>query len=350
MVIFAESDQARRTVASARQTVVLLISAVALSTSRCAHERISAKELNLIGGYSHRSGWIGQTMALSNSIGFEDYRKFYRQTGDFMTTDLQVRLAYDSDEESDRAWGIEIHNAWLAYRLAYGHTLRAGHFDVPFGLEPVVDTHGTILQTLAMSSVGFKQDWGIGLKGNLTRWDYELALQMGSGMSIHLEDEIFLVSARLGSPSGQNAEYGLSLLCGKVLESMDMRTFPRSHLLSEKPISKKMIGLDGQYLFGPVLFKGEAVYGGQQDNQAFGCLLEADLTIPDHQECEIGFQFQSWINDMKHVDHVPATMIFGPTYRLSESTTIRAALWHDVNPAGHSTDTQAFIQLYYYGN
>jgi hypothetical protein len=217
-------------------------------------------------------------------------------------------------------------------------------------MEPVVDTHGTILQTLAMPSVGFKQDWGVSMKGNLTRWDYALALQMGSGMSIHREDGNFLAAARLGSPSGQNVEYGLSLLYGHVLASMGMRTFPRNRLLSDRAVEKQMIGFNGQYLYGPFLLKGEALYGMNDHHRTVGYLLESDFIVPEHQNCQIDIQFWSLISDIEHAGREPAALIFGPSYRLNESSTVRAALWRDFDFAGHGGETKGLIQIYYYGN
>ena len=115
-----------------------------------ANESLFYKEVNLIGGYSDRDHWVGKSNDLTNSIGFEDYRKFSNAYGDFLTTDLQVRLAYDSTRNAHNAWGIQIHNAWLLYKMNYAAKLRIGHFDPAFGLEPLLDTHGTILQTLMM--------------------------------------------------------------------------------------------------------------------------------------------------------------------------------------------------------
>ena len=120
-------------------------------------------EVNLMGGYSDQESWIGKKgMSLKNSIGFEYFRIFSNDYGDFLTADLQVRLSYDSIESSDDAWAIEIHNAWLDYKLSLGKIFRVGHFDPAFGLEPLMDTHGTLMQSLAVKNIGFKKDWGVG--------------------------------------------------------------------------------------------------------------------------------------------------------------------------------------------
>ena len=121
------------------------------------------KEAIIIGGYSVNDQWVDEKNRWpKNSVGFEYYKKFSDEYGDFLTLDLQMRMAYDSSEESPDAFGIEIHNAWLEYKLGLGKSIRFGHFDPAFGLEPVLDTHGTVLQTLAPKNIGFKKDWGVG--------------------------------------------------------------------------------------------------------------------------------------------------------------------------------------------
>lgn len=204
-----------------------------------ADQSLFYKELNLIGGYSDRREWVGKSQDLMNSVGFEYYRKFSNEYGDFLTADLQMRLAYDSSEAWEDAWGLEIHNAWLQYKLNPVHKIKFGHFDPAFGLEQVLDTHSTLLQTLAPKSIGFKKDWGVALEGALPDFDYSAALQLGSGMSIYRKDGSFLATSRIGTPAGRNLQGGLSLLYGKVLEIMGMSTFPRGELLSDKAILKK---------------------------------------------------------------------------------------------------------------
>ena len=82
------------------------------------------KEAIIIGGYSDRDQWVGKKGSLKNSVGFEYYKKFSDEYGDFLTLDLQMRVNYDSTEDSQDAFGIEIHNAWLEYKLGLGKSIR----------------------------------------------------------------------------------------------------------------------------------------------------------------------------------------------------------------------------------
>jgi hypothetical protein len=307
------------------------------------------KEVNLIGGYSDRERWIGEGSDLVNSVGFEDYRKFSGESGDYLTTDLQARVGYDSLKNSEDAWGLQIHNAWLLYKLNSDAKIRIGHFDPAFGLEPQLDTHGTILQTLATKDIGFKKDWGVGLEGSLLRYDYKTALQLGSGMSIYRKDGNLFFTSRIGTPTTQNFQYGTSFLYGKVLETMGMNTWPRDTLLSDKAVLKKRVGLDSQYLIGPYLLKGEVAYGMNNHTSVLGYLGEVDYTLPKYQNLELELQFQSWINNLSQKSSDDSTLTLGASYRLNQSTTLRAAFSHDFNMTNQKEEDKFLVQFYFFG-
>jgi len=307
------------------------------------------KEANLITGYSSEDKWVGKSSTLLNSVGFEHYAKFSNEYGDYLTTDLQARFAYDSLEDSSDAWALEVHNAWLEYKLAAGTNLKFGHFDPAFGLEPIVDTHGTILQTLAMKDIGFKKDWGVALKGALSKFDYKAALQLGSGMSIRRRDGSFLATLRAGSPAGDDFQYGISGLYGEVLKTSGMETIPRNDLLSDNAVRKKRIGLDGQYNYNAFLFKGEAAYGADGSEDVLGYLAEVNYTFPGNQNWQAKCQFQSWINDLDDGDSDDSTASLALSYKVNHKITVRAAFLHDFNLVNNPEDTRFMIQLYYYG-
>lgn len=314
-----------------------------------AAEELFYKELNLIAGYSNTEHWINKYGMMASSVGAEYYRKLSNDYGDYLTLDLQTRISYDSKKNSHTSWGLEIHNAWLEYKLKPGTKLKFGHFDPAFGLEPVIDTHATLLQTLAEQNIGFNKDWGLALRGSLPEFDYNFALQLGSGMSIRRRDGSFLASARIGSPAGGNLQYGISLLYGEVLQTEGMHTFPRNTLLSNRAVNKKRLGLDGQYLYGPYLFKGEVAYGEDDQQEVLGYLTEIDYTLPKYQNCQLEIQFRSWINDLDRSSTDDSALTLGLSYRLSQSITMRAAFLHDLNVNGGQEENRFVMQFYYFG-
>ena len=327
---------------------------IALSLSFFLHDMAMAsdflfyKELNLIGGYSKKDGWTGKTKELSNSIGFEHYGKFSSDYGDYLTTDLQIRGAYDASQPFSDAVSCEIHNAWAEYRANNAVKVKAGHFEPAFGLEQVVDAHSTILQTLAMEDIGFTKDWGAELRGSLQAFDYWVACQLGSGMSIRRLDSSYLVTARLGTPAGRDFQYGISALCGNVLDTEGMSTFPKNHLLSGAAIQKERLGFDCLYNWNSFVLKAETAYGVNDNNNVIGYLVEADYTPPKSQAWEFETQFQSFVNDLGKSRTDDSTLSVGLTYKLSQTVTLRAVFQQDLNIYHQERDTRGLIQFYYY--
>ncbi len=335
-----------------RTTLVRIAPLLALSlhcATVFAGDFLFYKELDAIGGYSKEDGWIDQSNMQSNSVGFEHYGKFSGKYGDYLTTDLQVRVAYDGTQKFDDAWGIQIHNAWAEYRISHAVKLKAGHFDPAFGLEPIVDTHSTILQTLMIRDIGFKKDWGISLNGYMGDFDYSVACQLGSGMSVRRMDSSYLVTARVGTPSGRDFRYGISAMIGNVLMTEGMSTFPKNHLLSSEAVQKKRLGFDTQYNWRSFLLKAEAAYGANDNKNVIGYLVEADYTPPRKQSWEFDTQFQSWVNDLGKSRSDDSTVSVGASYRLNQKITVRAAFIRDLNIFNGPEDTKTLLQFYYYG-
>ena len=328
---------------------IILFISLFLYDIALASDFLFYKELNLIGGYSRKSGWTGKTQELSNSVGFEHYGKFSSDYGDYLTTDLQIRGAYDANQGFSDAVSCEIHNAWAEYRVNNAVKIKGGHFEPAFGLEQVIDAHSTILQTLAMEDIGFTKDWGAELRGSLEAFDYWLAFQLGSGMSIRRIDSSYLVTSRIGTPAGRDFQYGLSALCGNVLETDGMSTFPKNHLLSGRSVRKERIGFDCLYNWNSFVLKTETAYGINNNNNVIGYLVETDYTPPKAQAWEFETQFQSFVNDLGKSRTDDSTLSVGLTYKLSQAITLRAVFQHDLNIYHQERDTRGLVQFYYYG-
>jgi hypothetical protein len=336
-------------------------------------------ELNVLAGHSEQNRWIGEGPGgLKNSAGFEYFGKASNDYGDYLTWDLQARLGYHTGLASDDRWGLEIHNAWVEYKLGLGRNIRAGHFSPAFGLEPGVDTHGTLFQTLAMWDIGFKKDWGIGYRGAVSALDYSVALQLGSGMTIDRKDGSYLATARVGTPPGGDLEWGLSLLAGYVLESAPMRTVPRPEV-SDRTTAKRRAGVDARYRRGSFLLLGEATVGtdeapesmvtagsgetrgsggdagsgepgvsGETTNVA-GVLFQTDYTVPSLQSMVVRFQGRFWTDDTGDAESKEITLGLGGSYALLPGWKAAVAVFHDLARPGEMEDTRFYVQVYYFG-
>jgi opacity protein-like surface antigen len=326
------------------KSLILVLYVLIISSINAESSSVFYKELNLIGGYSDTDGWVDKRVMLKNLIGSEYYRKFSGEQGDYLTFDLQARLTYDFSEDFKDAWAVEVHNAWIEYKLGLGKNLRLGHFDPSFGLEPILDTHGKLFQTLAHQNIGFKNDWGMGFRGFLWRYDYEISLQLGSGMDIKRKDGSFLFTQRIGKPQGSNFLYGFSLLYGRVLVSEDIHGSPSDMSMSDKAILKKRIGLDAQYTIRAILLKGELAYGKDDERNVLGTFIEADYTLPFFQALVLQLQGQIWQEKIENNSSTDMTLSLGASYSFTSNFTIRTAYFHN-----NDQDNQVFIQLYYFG-
>lgn len=330
---------------------MVLLGSVLLSSvkQQCAAGNSTLyKEANALTGYSEEEEWIGEKgHHLKNSIGFEWFKKYSNDYGDFLTTDLQMRLAYDTSRSSEDAWALEVHNAWTEYKLGLGKSVRMGHFSPAFGLEPSTDTHGTLFQTLAGQDIGFKKDWGAGFKSGIGPFDYELAAQIGSGMGIEHKDNSHLLSGRIGNPIGGNLQFGISGLFGEVLNAMEMATIPQPDY-ADKAVSKSRIGADTKYLYGPFLFMGEISAGRNDESDVLGALLEVDYIIPTLQELTLNSQCRFWSDDPGSSANDSSEIGLGFSWRVNQSMTVRSGVFYELENAAATEDTRTYLQLYYY--
>ncbi len=307
------------------------------------------RELLLLGGYAEQGGWITESgHHLKNGVGAEYLRKFSGATGDFLTLDLQARATYDSRAEGADRWALELHNAWLEYKPGLGHNLRAGHFAPAYGLEPTVDTHGTLFQTLQEADIGFKSDWGVAYRGLLGPADWETALQTGSGMGLAHKDGSGLLSSRLGFGAGQEWQTGVSALFGNVLMAEPMRTIPAPHYHDEA-LRLWRVGGDTQLLWGPWLWRGEVSLGQNENNDVVGLLGEANYTIPSWQACMLTVQARYWADEPGDHLHETSQLGVGAAWALTRAWTLRTAVVHD-HVEMDRQNTYALVQAYYFGS
>lgn len=307
------------------------------------------KEVNLIGGYSGEDGWMTAHDELMNSVGCEFLDKFSNEYGDYLTLDIQARLTYDFEQrdEPDDALALGLHNAWADYKMGLNKTLRMGHFDPQFGLEPVLDTHSTLLQTLAMQDIGYKQDWGVGYRSGLGAFDYSTALQMGTGMGLNRDRNTCLATFRLSNPPTGGLRYGVSALYGLVPEMSGMTTIPVPYT-SEMIIRKKRIGVDVQYPLGSLNIRAELTAGKNEDKDVVGALVDL-IYIPDViDNVELILQMSSWSDDPSHSSEAYRQAAFSAQYRINSSWTVRAGVF-DEFASPEEEDITGILQLYYFG-
>jgi hypothetical protein len=312
-------------------------------------------EMNLFQGYSRNDNWFGSGNDSKKSIGIEHYKRFSDDYGDWLITNLQVRLAYDSNvglmerpfsggAGEKNALDLEIHNAYARFKLMYGRAdVWIGHYEPAFGQEPQLDTYPILLQSLGMKNIGFKKDWGAGVKGVFSNWDYQITATNGSGMGIHFKgNRLFSGRIGIGNPSFDNYNLGFSALYGETAKVAGRR------LISDSPVSKNRIGMDASILYGPFDLRGEIARGMDNGKEVFGSWLQGYYLLPSNQRWRVEAQYQTWFYNLKESGNADSTVYLGVSYKLNSAYHLRTYYVLDAEAKEEKVDHKILFQLYYY--
>jgi hypothetical protein len=327
---------------------MIAVAAVARSGAAAEDSQFLYREGMLVGGYSTRDQWISESGSfLKTAVGFDYVGQLYGPNGEALLWDVQARLTYDSRLTRWEQLAIEMDDAWVEYQFDPEDAIRGGHFAPCFGLEPSVDTHATLFQTLQEVDIGYKSDWGVAYRRMADNAELAMALQAGTGMGLVHRDNSFLASARLGGDAGPELRAGVSALFGNVLYGAPSRTL-RGPNYSNDTIRKARIGVDAQSQLGPWLWRGEASFGRDSDNTVVGLLGEANYTIPELPDVTITAQARAWSDDTGHSEQSRILAGLGASWKVLPEWTVRGAAFREERPDIVADDTRVLFQLYYY--
>ncbi len=163
----------------------------------------------------------GETWTL-HAVGLDLHKVFSSSRGDIGVLTFQPYLVridgaptvppiFDDGDDWALQWRIANFNYTGLGRGRFN--VRLGHFELPVGLEQVVQTNGTLYQVPVIG--GLKADWGVSINGVLPWFEYEIARTQGSGNSLS-SDADGLVVGRIGLPQQRLWWAGLSALEGEV--------------------------------------------------------------------------------------------------------------------------------------
>ncbi len=167
-------------------------------------------------------------------------------------------------------------------------------------------------------------------------------------MGLNRRDGSFLASARLSNPTTGNLEYGASALMGNVLTSHGMRTIPAPGFAA-RSTPKRRAGVDVQYLTGPFTLRGEASFGRNDTKTVGGILFGTDYRVPSRRELTVTAQGQFWSDNLDDSQNAFVGAGLGAAYQLTQSWSLRAAVFYDFHRPDDMTETQVYAQLYYFG-
>ncbi len=176
---------------------------------------------------------------------------------------------FDGEDDAE----LIFRNVHADFRVLPGRALafRVGHFEVPFGLEYVIETNGTLHQITSGPNLGVKGDWGVAGHGIVGDFEYEVALQRGGGNSWKTNDSPYIASGRLGTRRDRRLSGGISVLDGAV----------HSYKRPLEPVERSRLGVDLRWISGRYELLGEYSFGetdGQDTSLAF---VELDFLARD---------------------------------------------------------------------
>ena len=233
------------------------------------------------------------------ATGLDMHKVFSDEEGDIGTAVLQPYLLRKDNSymmptrmietNQDDAFSIELHDFYFNYtRWGRGRTnIKVGHFDVPFGIEPLVDTHFTLRQYQSMHDAGFKKDWGVSLNGALPNFDYEVSGTTGTGKDLTgLDKNPTLFAGRIGTSSDENTVFGVSTLYGEVIDDHGAHRVdegdPLGDVRQELNIVRRWrVGLDGTHLIDQWTLRGEISSGEDFEQTVVNAVGEIEWTSSD---------------------------------------------------------------------
>jgi|GEM_PF-413316 len=213
-------------------------------------------------------------------IGFDLHNVFTGTHGDWGTLMLQGYLTrVDNlapvpplfDDGDDWEFVYRIFNFNYTGLTDGEFNLRVGHIEIPFGLEHIINTNGTLRQYIQPQNLGVKADWGAGINGVFPDWEYEAIISTGSGNELELNDGTFTAAGRIGTSRDANTAWGLSAFHGEVASPRGPNGFVR----------KTRAGLDVIHYMGLWGLLGEASIGRDFDADVINLIGEINWTTPD---------------------------------------------------------------------
>lgn len=246
---------------------------------------------------STRRGKVG----VEHVVGLDLHKVFSDVEGDWGTLRLQPYLTR-LDNLSPRPPFFEDDDDWeLVLRFFdFNYTgvgrgrlnFRIGHFEIPYGLEHVIDTNGTVRQFIPGRNLGLKADWGVSINGVLRHLEYELALTRGTGNEFFHRGEPFIIAGRIGTPRHRNFILGVSAFHGRVWNPgavgqwrSGLKTPSRAEAARgitdtaggrgrDDILRRTRFGIDVQWYVGTVGILAEGSFGRDYNQDVFNGLVE----------------------------------------------------------------------------
>ncbi len=306
-------------------------------------------EVNAVGFYSPGENYLAMARSTPRtSLGLE--WAFRRNPGAarrfaLESTDFLLRFTYDPVKRAVIPLPLD---TWARFRMGRKDSLRVGHFQLPYGLNPVLAPRNSFILPLGAYDLGFKWDWGMAYKGSLGRYDYELAGTTGVGERLSWPDGGALVSARIGTPTYKDHEYGFSILYGSVSPQM------LNHLILPTKVTRFRVGVDTTLMKRPYrVLMAEVAIGKDGGRGVGGVMFAADYVLPRAPKYSVTGQVVGWFGDLARARSANSLLTLAVTRTVSTSAIVRLAWVHNLHIAsgqpflGPSSDNRVFLHVHW---
>jgi len=290
--------------------------------------------------------------------------------GNEPTLDLEsasLNINWDHDQRKARL-ALVLHDFWVRLEPEGMErtTIRLGHFDIPYGINPIMAPRGGVfVMPPEIDDIGFKKDWGIVWKAPVGQYDYEIAATTGTGLGLHSpkwfdgsSQRSFAFSTRVGAPTYWDFQYGLSGLYGKIPQIM------ADEILDDTAIERWRIDVDTFYKYkAHTMFMAQIGYG-QNGDQLFDTGTSRSDVLAAHvlvDHIPPWFQLLDFKMQVKPIfynlhqsrsDHI--TFLFEAAYSLSNPIMLRLDYVHDftvtagMDAMGHPADDRIYLTINFY--
>lgn len=284
------------------------------------------------------------------------------------TIDLNPHIEVDFNQPSNTGDSkirlkLVIHDFWFRFepRGLKRTTLRVGHFDIPYGINPILSPRGGMfVMPPEINDIGLKKDWGIVWKGPVGSYDYELALTTGTGLGLHDPNWFdkqypgsYIVSARVGAPTYWDFQYGLSALYGKIPRLM------ADNRLDERAIERWRINADFFYkLKAHTVFMSQIGFGQNDLDTGRSNTLAAHFLVdyipPWFQLINFKVQVKTVFSDLDQSNSDHTSALFEVAYSLSTPLMVRLDYVHDFRVPeafkmmGRQADDRLYLTINFY--
>jgi hypothetical protein len=249
-----------------------------------------------------------------------------------------------SDPPGSALADVYFEDAWALFGVGGQRSqIRMGHFNIPFGMNPVMEPRGIFRMPLEAVDLGFKKDWGISWQRESGAHDLEIGGFLASGGDLHWRDGSFLLAGRLGTPTYREFEYGFSFLIADAAPTMgDIR-------MGSMLVRRVRAGLDAIYMYGNhTILKSEFAAGSDDGRTVGGAMLAVDWIPPRSTRWVLALQSEGLKRNTPGDSMDMVRVTAEASYSLGRLTMLRLDLVR-VLDSSMGPSTELFFLVHHYG-